>query len=151
MSIYSTLGPSFDTSKAYKLVYQALDYRSLRQDLIASNIANIDTPYYRPKDVDFETMLAQKEKEIFDGGSSDKTLKLAETSSRHLSGNINSSDKASIFFRDGHLARNDGNSVDLDVETTELSKNSMMYQALTTALKMHKGIFAYALDSSKNL
>ncbi|PAF45305.1 flagellar basal body rod protein FlgB [Helicobacter sp. 11S02629-2] len=151
MDISSTLSPSFDTSKAYKLVYQALDYRSLRQDLIASNIANIDTPYYRPKDVDFESMLAEKEREVFDGDKGQQTLKLAETSGRHLPGNTASLDKASIFFRDGHLARNDGNSVDLDVETTELSKNSMMYQALTTALKMHKGIFAYALDSSKNL
>ena len=61
------------------------------------------------------------------------------------------SDKADMFWRDGHLARNDGNSVDLDVETSEMGKNSVMYQALTSALRRHKGIFSYALDSGKNL
>ena len=56
-----------------------------------------------------------------------------------------------MLWRDGHLARNDGNSVDLDVETSEMGKNSVMYQALTSALRRHKGIFSYALDSGKNL
>ena len=142
---------AFEGSKAYPLVYEALDYRSLRQDLIASNIANVDTPFYRPRDIDFEGYLAQEKQRIFNQ-SSDKELKMAETSSKHLSGeNFYSIDKATMFFRDGHLARNDGNSVDLDVETSEMGKNSVMYQALTTALKKHKGIFAYAIDSGRNL
>ena len=40
-SLSKALGTSFETSKAYNLVYSALDYRSLRQDLIASNMANV--------------------------------------------------------------------------------------------------------------
>lgn len=144
------LGPSFETSKAYKLVYDALDYRSLRQDLISSNVANVDTPFYKPRDISFESMLAQKEDQIFNGKKS-KTLHIAKASNGHLDGLEFDDNKSSIFFRDGHLARNDGNSVDLDVETSEMGKNSTMYQALTTALKKHKGIFTYALESSKNL
>lgn len=140
----------FDSSKAYDLVYQALDYRSLRQDLIASNIANVDTPFYRPKDIDFEHYLAREEDRIFNNRQ-DSELKMAETSAKHLKGESFYSNKATTFFRDGHLARNDGNSVDLDVETSEMGKNSVMYQALTSALKKHRGIFAYALDSSRNL
>ncbi|RDU70860.1 flagellar basal body rod protein FlgB [Helicobacter aurati] len=144
-------GTSFETSKAYSLVYSALDYRSLRQDLISSNLANVSTPYYRPKDVHFEDMLAERAAQIFHNKSPMEDLELTRTMPQHVSGLHPNRLTGALFFRDGHLARNDGNSVDLDVETTELGKNSMMYQALTTALKKHKGIFAYALDSGKNL
>ncbi|PAF47250.1 flagellar basal body rod protein FlgB [Helicobacter sp. 12S02232-10] len=144
------LPPYFESSKAYPLVYQALDYRSIRQDMISSNIANVDTPFYRPRDVDFESYLAKEKAEIFED-KPDLELKMAQTSPMHLKGKNFDENQASMFFRDGHLARNDGNSVDLDVETSEMGKNSVMYQALTTALKKHKGIFAYAIDSGKNL
>ena len=150
-SLPKMLGTSFETSKAHKLVYEALDYRSLRQDLISSNMANVDTPSYKPKDVHFEDMLAEKTAEIFDNKSATKKLQLAQVMPQHLPGLGPDRLTGSIFFRDGHLARNDGNSVDLDVETSEMGKNSVMYQALTSALKKHKAIFAYALESGKNL
>lgn len=150
-NLSTAFGTSFETSKAYKLVYSALDYRSLRQDLISSNIANVDTPYYRPKDVHFEDMLAEKASQIFDNKSSLQNLELTRTLPQHVRGIHPDRLTGSLFFRDGHLARNDGNSVDLDVETSEMGKNSVMYQALTSALKKHKGIFAYALESGKNL
>lgn len=142
---------SFEASKVYPLVYQALNYRSIRQDMIASNIANVDTPFYRPKDLDFETYLAKEEAKIINH-KPDLELKMAETSPKHIEGkDFDDTNRAMMFFRDGHLARNDGNSVDLDVESSEMGKNSLMYQALTTALKKHKGIFNYAIDSGKNL
>lgn len=141
----------FESSKIYPMVYKALDYRSIRQDMIASNIANVDTPFYRPKDLDFETHLAKEETKVLQN-KPDLELKMAQTSPKHIKGkSFDDNQSAIMFFRDGHLAKNDGNSVDLDVETSEMGKNSLMYQALTTALKKHKGIFAYAVDSSKNL
>ncbi|PAF46282.1 flagellar basal body rod protein FlgB [Helicobacter sp. 12S02634-8] len=140
----------FESSKIYPLVYQALDYRSIRQDMIASNIANVDTPFYRPKDIDFESYLAQEKDKIL-YHRPNQELAMAQTAPKHLKGEDFTSMRPTMFFRDGHLARNDGNSVDLDVESSEMGKNSVMYQALTTALKKHKGIFAYALDASKNL
>ncbi|GMT37980.1 Flagellar basal body rod protein FlgB [Helicobacter bizzozeronii] len=139
-----------DLSKAYPLVYKAMDYRSLRQDLIASNIANVDTPFYRPKDLDCETLLAHKKAEVFDH-QKDQHLELAVNNKRHLEPKDYEDNKATIFFRDGHLAKNDGNSVDLDIETSEMGKNSTMYLALTTALKKHRGIVNYAIDAAKNI
>lgn len=143
-------GVLMDFSKAFGLVYKALDYRALRQDMIASNIANVDTPFYRPKDLDFESVLAKKKAEIFENQSS-KILPLAHTNPRHLDFENSAKDGASLFFRDGHLAKNDGNSVDLDIETSEMGKNSTMYLALSSALKKYRGVINYAIDSSKNL
>ena len=140
----------YSYSKARELAYSALDYRSLRQDLISSNIANVDTPFYRPKDINFEDVLSKQAKEIF-GESRDLELKLALTDSYHMEPINTSSNGGTIFFRDGHMARNDGNSVDLDVETSELAKNGIMYTALVNSLKQHGAIFKNAIDAHKNL
>jgi len=141
----------FEYSPARPLVYEALNYRSIRQDLISSNIANVDTPMYRPKEIDFEEMMAEKAKEAF-GESNPLELKLALTDNNHLDKfNDSDSGKATIFFRDGHMARNDGNSVDLDVETTELSKNGVMYNALVEGLKKHSAIIKNVIEASKSL
>jgi len=136
-----------EISQARTLAQEALDYRAIRQDLIAGNIANVDTPFYKPKDISFENMLAQKRAEHL--GKNSNILKLAKTDKMHLDPkNLNSANKAEIFFRDGHMARNDGNSVDIDTETTELSKNGMMYNALLAALQKDKAIFMSVIESS---
>ena len=140
----------FEINKSVKYLESALSARAIRQDLISSNIANADTPYYRPKDIDFETALAQKAAQEF-GDKKPQKLELAKTTPNMMDGVEDDPSKPTIFFRDGHLARNDGNSVDLDVETTELSKNSTMYNALIEALKKESAIFKAVITSSKNI
>ncbi|HEX5623201.1 MAG TPA: flagellar basal body rod protein FlgB [Sulfuricurvum sp.] len=134
-------------SKAHELMKSAMDYRAARQDMIASNIANADTPFYRPRDIRFEDALAQKSAELF----ADKTneLPMAQTTKGHLNGfSASNESKPTTFFRDGHMARNDGNSVDLDVESSEMAKNSMMFNALTAALKKDSALFKSVIDAS---
>ena len=136
-----------EISQAYGLMQQALDYRSMRQDMIASNIANADTPYYKPRDISFENTLVQKKKEIFTDNS--HTLAMAKTDSSHMdAAQPLGSTQAMMFFRDGQMARNDGNSVDIDVETTEMSKNSTMYNALIAAIKKDTSIYQSVIDAS---
>lgn len=138
---------SIQPSRAHELINKALDYRSMRQDMIASNIANADTPFYRPRDIHFESMLAQKKAEIF--GHHKKGLEMTQTDARHLTAQTTQNiTNAVTFFRDGHGARNDGNSVDLDVETTEMSKNSTMYNALLAAKKKGSMIYKSVIEAS---
>ena len=136
------------TTKAKPLMEAALAARSMRQEMIASNIANIDTPFYKARDVDFETVLVNKTQEMYKASES-KTLEMAQTHTSHLpSAASNSFSKGTIYLRDGHLARNDGNTVDLDVETTEMSKNALMVDALTQALKRNSDIFKSVIEAS---
>ena len=140
-----------EISKAHGLLKQALDYRAMRQDMISSNISNADTPFYRPRDVNFENHLTAQAQEIFNE-KKEAELKLATTSAGHVQPQREvSNSKGTIFFRDGHQARNDGNSVDLDVETTEMAKNSTMFNALVAALKKDGQIFKSVIDSSSKL
>jgi len=137
-----------EISKAHNLMAKALDYRAARQDLIAGNIANEDTPFYHPRDIRFEETLQAEAKKIFNEPQVPK-LELAQTNGAHFkSATETGSDQAKLYYRDGHLARNDGNSVDLDVETTEMTKNSMMFQGITAALKKEAAIFKAVLQAS---
>jgi len=136
-------------SKSHAIMEKALNYRSARQDLIAGNIANVDTPFYRPRDLSFQDSLRKEANKIFKEPEVAK-LKLARTNGAHFETAVESnSDKAKLFYRDGHLARNDGNSVDLDVETSEMTKNSMMYQTIVASMKKNGAIFKAVIESSK--
>jgi flagellar basal-body rod protein FlgB len=136
-------------SRAHELMSKALDHRAARQDLIAGNIANEDTPFYRPRDIRFEETLQNEAKKIFNEPTVAK-LELARTDGAHFaSAHEENAGQAMLYYRDGHLARNDGNSVDLDVETTEMTKNSMMFQGITAALKKEAAIFKAVLQASE--
>jgi len=139
----------FQISSSEKYLESALSARAIRQDLISGNIANADTPYYKPRDIDFESALIDEANKEF--GQHQPKLELAKTTSDMMDPIDDEEAKPTIFFRDGHLARNDGNSVDLDVESTELSKNSIMYNATIEALKKDASIFRAVIAASKNI
>jgi len=129
------------------LAKKALDYRAMRQDMISSNIANADTPYYKPRDVRFEDSLKIQHDKLMNIDS--PKLEMAQTNGMHIPlTDDRSFAKATRFYRDGHMARNDGNSVDLDVETTEMAKNSTMFNALISAHKKDMMIFRSVIDAS---
>ena len=141
---------SIEISASHHLAAKALDYRAIRQDMISSNIANADTPYYRPRDIRFEDALAHERAKILNQGT--PKLQMAQTDAAHLPlQDEESSYMPKTFFRDGHMARNDGNSVDLDVETTEMSKNSIMFNALVSTMKKNSEIFKSVIDSSSKV
>ncbi|MDA7816971.1 flagellar basal body rod protein FlgB [Sulfurimonas sp.] len=140
---------SIEISRTHGLLAKALDYRAMRQDMISSNIANADTPFYKPRDVRFEDYLAHEKDKILDNT---KHLEMAQTDGAHIAfKNENVSYKPTVYFRDGHMARNDGNSVDLDVETTEMSKNSVMFNAVINTGKKSAAIFKSVIEASQKV
>lgn len=140
----------FSVSKAGEFMHSALNARAVRQDMISSNIANVDTPYYRPRDLNFEDVLKSEANKVY--GVKEPKLEMAKTAGAHLDSIDDTGGlKPTMFYRDGHMARNDGNSVDLDVEMSEMNKNSTMYTALVSAYKKNSMIFSSVIDASKSL
>ena len=141
----------FDMFKSKELVSSALAGRNLRNQLISSNLANVDTPFYKSRDIEFETALVKRSKEIFKT-EKNLELKMAQTNEKHQEPwKFPDPNKSTIYLRDGHLARNDANTVDLDVETTELSKNTAMVTALDGVLRRQSNIATAVLDASSRL
>jgi flagellar basal-body rod protein FlgB len=104
----------------------ALRVRGQRQELIASNIANADTPNYKAKDVEFGDAM----KNAMNGGNSLK-VSVAKTSDGHMDGINSSNDNApgGPKFRKDTQGNVDGNTVDMDVERNQFADNGIRYEA----------------------
>ncbi len=103
---------------------RALDATSLRQEVIANNIANVETPGYKRKKVVFESLLEE---------SMDKMkLPMRKTHHRHMDTSLNSLP----YYVDEDLSafseRIDGNNVNIDLEMADQAKNTIKYDALIT-------------------
>ncbi len=105
------------------LQQQALGLRAFRQQILAGNIANSDTPNYKARDFDFSTVLKAAVAGL--GGGN---LPLTTTDSRHLSGSADAS-PASLMYRVPVQASADGNTVEMDVERAQFSENAVQYEA----------------------
>jgi flagellar basal-body rod protein FlgB len=104
----------------------ALSLRGQRQQLIASNIANADTPNYKARDIDFGKALQG----ALDARAGETTPGLTKTSSVHLSpaGSTGAGD-APLLYRSVQQGSVDGNTVDMDVERNQFADNGVRYEA----------------------
>jgi len=104
---------------------KALDASLARNDTISQNLANIDTPMYKRKDVAFEQYLNESlNKNNLEGNLTDK---------RHIAINSKDIDKIQPTVTDDKSdvsMRIDGNNVDVDSEMAYLAKNTIKYNAL---------------------
>lgn len=113
---------------AFAVARAALTGLSRRQEAVASNLANVDTPRYQRRQVDFEAALRRS----IDGGSS---ATLARTDPRHLAAATGSpASGGSVQPRDVVSTRNDGNDVSVDEEMTLLVETQIRYQALSQSV-----------------
>ncbi|MEN9365661.1 MAG: flagellar basal body rod protein FlgB [Pseudomonadota bacterium] len=121
---------------------QALLLRAERQRLIASNIANADTPGYQARDLDFATALRQAT-----GGSTVPAAAMAGTSERHLGiGQLPATREASLLYARPSQTNLDGNSVDMDRERASFADNAVKYEA---SLRFINGSVRTMLDAIK--
>ncbi|MEE9332051.1 MAG: flagellar basal body rod protein FlgB [Methylophilaceae bacterium] len=118
---------------AFSFHQDALRIRAHRQELIAANIANADTPNYKARDIDFKTAMQQATQLSTNGG-------LSKTSEQHMNGtatgNTSTAGLGEPLFRPIIQGSVDGNTVDMDVERNEFADNAIRYQA---SLQMMNG------------
>ncbi len=112
---------------------QALKLRSQRAELLASNIANSDTPGYKARDIDFKTALQTVQAQKSAQGFAD-AHKLSVTHSNHIQTNTTTSMSGETKYRVPHQASLDGNTVDSQTEKSAFADNALRYQASLTFL-----------------
>ncbi len=109
---------------------RALGLLAQRQQVLAANIANADTPGWRARDMDFAAALAASQP----GGASG----LAATSAAHLGGAPGMPGvSAPLLYRRAEQASLDGNTVDLDRERANFADNAMRYEATLRFINGH--------------
>ncbi len=121
-----------------EMIAKALDVSSRRHNLIAGNIANMDTIGYKPKDLDFNRTLdramGKKEPDYMDKTHS-KHLSPYEDDSPFMDGK--NSEEVDIYHLD---------SVNIDTEMMNLTENNIKYRATTEMLLRKMKILHYSID-----
>lgn len=102
-------------------VERYMNLLSARQKLVASNIANADTPGYKTKDVDFQTELANQ--------MGDQSPSAREVS--------------------GLKTKNDGNNVDMDRESRLLAENALRFAVASNLARSELQSIKSAIEDSK--
>jgi len=98
---------------------QALALREKRSEVLASNLANADTPGYKARDLDFQSALK-------------KSMPSHQSIERTQEGHFSPSDRllgATMMFRTPNQASLDGNTVESHIEQAKYSENAVQYQA----------------------
>lgn len=119
------MSSSLFSDDALSVAALALKGLAARQQTISSNIANVDTPGYSAKQLNFETMLQR----TINGSSS--MVSMAKTSRLHLDSTNSASSFYSTSNRPGGTYREDGNNVDIDTELIDMSETNIKYQAIS--------------------
>jgi len=135
-----TLDP-FDSN--IHLLHKVLDLRSANQTVIATNIANAETPGYARKEFQFEEALQSA---VHKPGGTMRT-----THSNHISmspSDVSSINGKVIEIKD-EKGIGDNNGVSVDMEMIELSENELLYETVAQLLKKKLGMLKYAIAEGK--
>jgi flagellar basal-body rod protein FlgB len=132
------------SDKTIQALSASLKYRQMRQELIASNIANAETPGYKAKKIDFEDALSR-------ALDTDEQQKLTTTESKHFNvggGGFNNL-QPEIYEDSQGIVSPDGNTVDRDSEMAEMAENKIMYDASVQLLNKKLALMKYVVGSER--
>jgi flagellar basal-body rod protein FlgB len=110
-----------------------LDFHLERHGVLASNIANVDTPGFRSRDLVRGTPA--------DFGN---TLSMAATAEGHIGALGGTSAEPRVAIEDSTAPGRDGNSVSLELEMSRLGANDLRYDAVAQMVTRHLGMLRYA-------
>ncbi|MCK9478798.1 MAG: flagellar basal body rod protein FlgB [Firmicutes bacterium] len=122
---------------------KALDASWLRNEVIANNISNVDTPNFKSSRVEFESAL----KDAFENSG----IKMKKTDKKHMDmQDVGAHDlKPSVVKKVNTAARMDGNNVDIETEQLDMVKNVIYYNLLIQKIGKEFGRIKTAINEGK--
>ncbi|WP_168415797.1 flagellar basal body rod protein FlgB [Erwinia amylovora] len=116
---------------AFLFQQEALSLLSRRQEVLASNIANADTPGYLARDIDFSQQLKNT---LANQSMAKSPVSLSLTAEKHIEGKGRPFDDANLLYRTPDQPSADGNTVDMDRERIGMADTNVKYQSGLTFL-----------------
>lgn len=110
--------------QTYEALAKALDLRSQNQNIIASNIANADTPGYQAQELSFEKAM---------GKALESNDDVAQV-------------RGEIHNQINNVVREDGNTVDRDAEMVNLAQNQLLFDAAADLVKKKLALLKYSIN-----
>jgi len=133
----------------FSLISEKMDYLTQRQGVIAQNIAQANTPNYKPKDViSFDEVL----KKTGLSSTSNSSFHLTSTNANHLSGSSSAGSSSggksllrTVKEADVYEVKPSGNAVVLEQQLSQMSDTTAQYQMMTSLYKKTMGLLKTAL------
>lgn len=119
----------------FRVLERIMQAANIRQRVIASNIANSDTPGYKAKDVKFGDLLG-------------KEIRLMTSDPKHFR-NSGDNDVAGNMTIEQTPSWGDGNNVELNVEVAKMTENSLMHNAAVRILNAKIKLFRSAISTRR--
>jgi flagellar basal-body rod protein FlgB len=113
-----------------------LDYHQARHAVLTANLANVDTPQYRARDL---------ERTDFEGALD---IAMTATDASHI-GVGRAGLQAKVIVDETTPADADGNAVSLDKETVKITANSVRYETISTLVQSQLAMMAYAATDGR--
>ena len=133
-----------NASNVSSTLFEQLNFRAERQKVISSNLANVNTPNYKTKDLVFDEQLNLATK---------NSLQMSQTNNKHMRNIDPASNLSNLRLLEvkGLQEQNDGNNVNLDAQISEQSKNKVIIDAIQSAIKRDSRLFRSMIDSSAKI
>lgn len=133
----------FDSTLSH--LERSLDVRLVRQNVLGANVANVDTPGFRPKDVDFAASMAAIDGRTRFGGGMDQPDMPSTGELESQSTSIAAKDLPIVDVPAGGASL-DGNTVDLDRTMVAMAENALQYGASARAAGKKLAILRYVVS-----
>jgi flagellar basal-body rod protein FlgB len=108
-------------TKTTKILSRVMDFRSANQEVISENLANIDTPGYKPKELRFDQELKR--------AAEKDQIQLKTTKPGHLSHQIENNIESFPIQEVGSSGKGESNELNLDMEMAKMMRNNLLYDA----------------------
>ncbi|MBQ6814216.1 MAG: flagellar basal body rod protein FlgB [Lachnospiraceae bacterium] len=128
-------------SNAYNYINvltKAADASWTRNEILTNNLANVDTPGYKRKDVTFQSYLMQ---ELASGDSTSLRTRINDADVSNINATVYT-DLSTLSYR------LDGNNVDVDTENVELASNQLYYQTVLDTINHQFAMLKAAMQRS---
>jgi len=125
-----------------KLIRKSLDFNTQKAAILATNIANSETPGYKAVRVKFDELLQQ--------ASGGKELPLKTTDKKHIDASGSGKSRSEpVMEIDRSTGRLDGNNVNMEKEMTSLAETQLAYEAAISAMLKRGSIVKSAITESR--
>lgn len=124
-----------------KALVASLNFRKMRQELIASNVANAETPGYKAKRLDFEAAL-QRAIDV----DHLQSLHTNDDRQYNVGGGGFDNLEPTVYEDDDGVTSDDGNTVDREKEMAMMAENKILFDASVQLLNKKMGLLKYAVQ-----
>jgi flagellar basal-body rod protein FlgB len=129
------------TGRGVEVLSRMLDYRSVKHQTIAGNLANVETPGYRPKALTFDEELQR---------AADKTkIRLKTTNPKHLGNDFLLEGRTTFEIRTKAEPYRRPDDLNIDREMAEMLQNNVLYEATVRLLAKRFSALKLAIDAGR--